>query len=154
MSNTELKRSLVEIKPSQITPTEQQILNFTIIAKPGQTIEDIMEPKAWASISPRVEVWSRVNVIAEDGSYLAELHVTSVSRQWVATTLLSYHDLTEKDKDKPALEVLELHEVKWRGPILKWCLVRKEDDSNISEKMETKEQAGNAKIEYEKALRL
>jgi hypothetical protein len=44
------------------------------------------------------------------------------------------------------------YEVKWRGPHLKFCVVRKSDNSPISERNESKEAALKQKAEYERAL--
>jgi hypothetical protein len=145
------KRKVVDIKPSQFSLTEFQRQSLTIIAKPDQTIEDIMVPGAWATISPKVRPWDAVFVIAEDGSYVAELFVVQVSKLWVRTALIKFTDLSKEDRSEDD-GADDIHFVKWRGPSSKHCVVRKSDNSVISDKHESKEDAHKSMLDYEKAL--
>jgi hypothetical protein len=148
---SEAKKKVVDIKPSQFSLTEFQRQSITIIAKPDQSIDDVMEPGAWATVSPKVRPWDRVDVIAEDGSYIAELFVVQVSKLWVRTALVNFTDLSKEDRSADNGKN-DIHEVKWRGPSAKHCVVRKSDGSVISEKHESKEDAHKSMLDYEKAL--
>lgn len=146
-------KSAVHIAPSQFKQTEFVRQSLTIIAKPGQSIKDIMEPNAWATISPKVRGWDKVEVIAEDGSYVAELFVVQVSKLWVRTALVNFTDLSKEDRaEDDGAE--DDYLVRYRGTIKKWCVVRKEDDSNVAEGLESREDAVKSLLNYEKALSL
>lgn len=145
------KRKAVHIKKSQMKETVFQRQSLTVIADPGQTIEDIMDPNAWATVSPHVSQWAQVHVIAEDGAYIAELFVVQVSKLWVRTVLVNLTDLSKEDRSEDDGSE-DLHFVKYRGTIRKWCVVRKEDDSNVAEGMESREDAVKSMLDYEKAL--
>ena len=145
------KRKVVDIKPSQFSLTEFQRQSITIVAKPEQSIEDVMEPGAWATVSPKVRPWDRIDVIAEDGSYVAELFVVQVSKLWVRTALVNFTDLSKENRSEDDGSD-DLHLVKWRGPSAKFCVMRKADNSVVSEKHESKEDASKSMLDYEKAL--
>lgn len=145
------KKKAVGISKSQFDPAEVHRLHYMIVAKPGQSIEDIMEPTAWATISPMLRPWARVDVIAEDGSYVAELFVVQVSKLWVRTALVNLTDLSGEDQ-KEDDGSNDPYYVKYRGTIKKYCVVRRADDSNVSEGMDSREDASKSLIDYEKAL--
>ena len=90
-------------------------------------------------------------VTGQDGSYLAELFVVQVSKLWVRTALVTFTDLSGEDRAEDD-GADDLHFVKWRGPSSKHCVVRKSDNSVVSEKHESKEDAHKSMLDYEKAL--
>lgn len=145
------KKKVDHIAPSQLKQTDFVRQSLTIVAKEGQSIEDIMEPNSWATISPKVRGWDKVEVIAEDGSYVAELFVVQVSKLWVRTALINFTDLSKEDRAEDDGSNDDYY-AKYRGTIKKWCVVRREDDSNVSEGLESREDAVRSMIDYEKAL--
>ena len=150
-------KSIVQLKPKQLSSTEFSRQSLTVIASPGQTIEEIMEPKAWATLAPSVNTWDKIDVIAEDGAYTAELFVVQSSKLWVRTALVRMTRLDgdeEKAEEKKADEVDAPYFAKFRGPVNKWCVVRREDDSNVSTGNLSREDATKMMVEYEKALTL
>jgi hypothetical protein len=145
------KKGIQEIKPSQLRDTAFVRQNLTVAAKAGQTLEDLLEPKVWASIADKIKPWDRIEVIEEAGAYVAELFVVSTSRQWVRVVPLMYKDLSDGG-ESGIVEDNSDHEVAWRGPHAKWCVVRNSDNSVVSERNESKEAALKQKAEYERAL--
>lgn len=144
-------KSIQEIKPSQLKETPFVRQNWTVMAKPGQTLEDLLEPKVWASIADKIRPWDRIEVIEESGKYVAELFVVSTSRQWIRVAPIMFKDLSDAG-ESGVVEGESGHEVTWRGPHAKWCVVRTSDGSVISERNESKDAALKQKGEYERAL--
>lgn len=140
----------VEIKLSQISETPFVRTAHTVVAKQGQTLEDLLQPNAWAHVATRIKQWDRIEVVSEDNTFMAELFVVAQSRLWLRVVPIFVVDLTETN-DIP--EDDEEYTVKWRGPLMKHCVVRTADDSNVLEKIASKEDALKAKVEYEKTLR-
>jgi len=147
---SEKKRLL--ILSTALNSVEQQHQSLVIITKPGLTVEDYLVPEAYASIAGEIRVWDRIELIAEDGSFVAELFVRAKSRQWVQVELLHLHkfDSTVADGQDESDGIV----IKWRGNIMQWCVVREEDDSNLMDTIESESSAMKLKEEYVKSMGL
>ena len=135
----------INIKPSQLSPPGHMTRQMTVIAAADQTLEDLMEPKAWASVSHQLRIWDSIEVISEDTTWVAKLFVTSITKQWVNVECLFHKELQKTETPDAA----DSYEVKWKGPHLLFCVIRKADGTHVAERL-SKEDAYKQKSEYEK----
>src|SRR5947209_8355484 len=91
------------------------------VANPGEgiTLQDLLRPECWASVTNILRPWSHIEVRAEDGSYYAELLVTGVDRSWAKVEVLNFKELTTKDVALTAATRESKYEIK-HTPGLQW----------------------------------
>ena len=106
-------------------------------ADPGHSIEDLKNPEYWANVSAQMSPWMRVEARAKDGSWMADLVVTSVGRNWARVKVLNYWPLATADVERTETGT---HEVVFRES-KGWSVIRKADRAVLREGEETREQA-------------
>lgn len=89
----------------------------------GTPIEAVMSPAYWAHVSAKMAAWDEIRVIAEDGSYFLELLVRDVGHLYAKVALKA----SPIEFDKEVVEVPQGYEIKWRGPVSKFGVVRGTD---------------------------
>lgn len=99
------------------------------------SFEDLFRPEYWAHVAATVLAGDRIEALAEDMSYFAELLVVDASRNWVKVKLLRKVELTEEEAEP--LVVDEEYEVKWRGN-RRWSVVRRVDGAVLQENLASK----------------
>lgn len=102
----------------------------------GVTVEDMLVPSFWAHVAKQLRAGDRIEVVAKDGAWFAELFVRSASDNGAKVAVLRAVKLTE---EVLAVES-EDYEIKYRGNA-KWSVVRKSDKAVLADGQETKEQA-------------
>ena len=143
------ERVVVPLTPNKVKPAEflRNILAATVPF--GVTVEDVQEGKYWNHIAKALHVSDRIEVVAEDGSFFAELYVTSVMLGRATVKLLRTVDLTEEVK-QPAQES-EL-EVKYRGQISKHTVQFRGTKEIIKDGFGTQAEAQQWLLNYEIGL--
>jgi hypothetical protein len=111
--------------------------------------EDLFAPEYWAHIAVRARPGDFIEVFAEDGSYWAQLIVLSAGRQALSVAEIQRRDLQRGNALPEAGSGVI---VEWKGPHLKYCVLRTKDNERVSEKHESRLQAENAAAEYLKVL--
>lgn len=117
--------------------------------------EDLLDPAYWANVAHKFKPTCRVEVLAEDLSWYAELVVISNSRTWAKMAPLHYVKLTATKK--PAKESDLDHDVKgydisFAGQVKKYRVVRKSDKVEIRDGIPTEEEANIWLKNHVKAL--
>lgn len=138
----------INIKPSQFQPITHSVQRVEVIAEPGQTLEDFLNPRAWATVAQQVRPWALIDVISEDGLFYARLFVKSTTRQTVHVEVLLHKEMDKATKEREYSD----YKVEYLGQVKKWCVVRKEDNSTISDGNEAQEDAMRELAQYEKVI--
>lgn len=115
------------------------VWSLTVVA--GTTIEQVLEPAFLANVASNLTPYDRINVNVDTGEWYAQFLVVSCGRVWAKLVPLVVLDLTTKDDDQLEGEAFEKFIVQYRGPHLKFCVVRKEDKEPIKEKCQSKAEA-------------
>jgi hypothetical protein len=102
------------------------------------TFEDMLSPAYWSHVARTLKQGDRIEVLADDFSYFAELIVTSTADTEANVAVLRKVELGEA-KASPKAETDEC-EVTHRGTA-GWSVIRKSDKTVLFEKGETKAQA-------------
>lgn len=142
-----LNKREVSIHPSRMRLAEYDRQEWTVNAELGTSLEDVLLPSYWAHMAEQMKQYDHIEVRIDDGSWVAFLLVTSCDRTWAKVKMLSKIDL---DDDMSTPITSKLHEVKWRGPQLKFSVIRLSDNKVIKEGIGDKLEAYRWMQEYER----
>lgn len=117
--------------------------------------EDLLKPECWAHVAQLLRPGYRIEVLAEDGSYFAELLVVSAGRLWAKVAVLRKIDLTEAVGEAPAQGADTVMSIMWSGPHSKFRVIRQNASGGkdvMRDGFETREEASVWMAEHIKAL--
>lgn len=106
--------------------------------------EDLLAPEYWAHVSAMLKPWDRIEVRANDGSWLAELLVLESARNWARVHILNAYKLTTTDMAMTQAEIRGKYadfRIEHMGPHEKWCVIRRSDNQKIHEGAENNDSA-------------
>lgn len=112
------------LAPRLLSFAESARLQYRADIPPGVSLDRVMQPDFWAHVGLKLQHGTRVECLAQDGSWFAELMVRKSTPESCHMWLLSSVDLTaqvEQERPAPAEYV-----VAWGGP-QKWRIVRVSD---------------------------
>ncbi len=132
-------RRAVVVDPQRMQSAEYVRRDWVCTAEEGTTIDDILDPGYWAHIAGKLTIYDRIEVRIDSGEYLLELLVKQTGKNWAQMALLHHHDLVGKVITGAA--TAEEFEPVFKGPLRKWCVMRKSDGALLEEKLEGKAQA-------------
>jgi hypothetical protein len=104
--------------------------DWVIDAAAGTTVEDVLDPQYLAHLAPKIERYSRIEVLVESGEWMLDLLVMGVGRNWVKTRLLKKHEL---EPVAETLETAERYTVEYKGAHRKHAVIRKADQQVIQD---------------------
>ena len=139
MSNTAVDiRTNRSVQLTDPRMKEQDFLRvwWVVTAQAGTTKEDIQKPEFWTQVAIKLKPYNRVDVQSDDGAFFAEYLVLSCDKTYANVKLLNWTDL-HAVVEQP----LEDFYPKWRGPHLKWSVIRSSDKEAIKEGFDTKDAA-------------
>lgn len=91
---------------------------FRVTPEIGTPPAALLDPHYWAHVSAKLSVGNIIEVMAEDGSYFAELLVRDVGNLYAKVAFKSPVTVFSKDEDvQPAPAG---YDVRWRGPKCKF----------------------------------
>lgn len=122
--------------------------DFVVTAEIGTTIEQVMKPEFWANTAGKFNLFDHVEVRCEDGSWVADFLVLGAGRNWARLHLKAEYKLSTSEA---ALTVTPKHTVKFRGPHLKWSVIRVSDGQPVMDKLENEAAASRWMIEHERS---
>lgn len=100
---------------------------WTVFPPPGTVFEDLLDRKFWAHVAGKVKETDIVFVIAEDGSWIAEMYCAAAYGQALDLRALPGYPLkveNSRTTDSP----YSLYEIKYAGPVHKWQVSLKDGD--------------------------
>lgn len=118
----------ITLDPARMQLSEYLRNDWVVTAEQGTTPADIVNPAYFAHMAQQMKPYDHVEVRIDDGSWLAELIVLQVERNWVLVKVLAFHELADNRGQDTAPSV---YETAWKGPHLKWSVLRKSDSENI-----------------------
>jgi hypothetical protein len=150
-----------KIQLSRLQKKNHFSVEWVITCEYGTLVKDLLRPEFYCNIANKINKNDTIRAIFEDGSYLVDLLVIEVDKQnitpvWIKPIITNLIDI-EKSKQFSLDAVKEPKEqkkqddnidfedpnviIKFRGPIIKWSVLRKSDKAVLREKIESKEQA-------------
>lgn len=136
------------LHPSHFFSAETRRNVWSVVPVFGTDYKSLLMPTYWSNVARRLRPGDLIEVTAEDGSYFAQLFVLAAEDKAAAVAQLSYTELHTVEMPDAA----DGFEVRWGGPIVKWCAVRMKDHQRVIEKMDTKAAANDALTKYLQAL--
>jgi hypothetical protein len=122
----------------RLTPIEHARRELFAEIPEGVTLEDILRPEFWSHYARDFKPMDLVEAFCEDGSWEASLRVMLVTDVEVK---MSLRWEVRHDKVAPEEEKTETHEIKWKGPAMRFAVVRKDTGEVIKDHLYPKSQA-------------
>lgn len=157
MSEAVKKNRAVVASIGNLKPAEAQRNVWVLDAPEGTIEEDLKDTGFWSFISYRLRPFDRLEIRANDGSWLIDAIVIMCDRTWAKIKILNKYNLAPNEKSMQdeiaqAEEKSSKHSVKWRGPAHRWSVIRNSDETVVKENCESKADAEKWIREHEKAF--
>lgn len=145
MEAVAIKKQSHVLMPERFALVEEKQAQFVVDIPANVTLQDVIEPGFWAHVAEQMHPLDEIKVRAEDGSWIAYLVVAWCERNYAYVVLDRKIDLNVS-KEAPVNSVK--HRVDWKGPHMKYCVIRNSDNKMLREG-ETKDGATRWLREYE-----
>lgn len=139
------KKQAQVLMPDRFGLVGQKQNMFVVDLPFGVTEEDFMDPGYWAHVADQMQPLDEIKVRAEDGSFVVYLLVAWCERNFAKVVFDRRVECTVS-KEAPVNSVK--HRVEWKGPHMKFCVIRNSDSSVLREG-ETKDGAARWLREFE-----
>ncbi len=136
----EKPKASVMLSPGRRQPFTHRNQIHNITAEENTPFDAVMDPQFYAHIAPNLRMYDEIRVTTDDGAYYARLLVLAVGQTWAKVRKLEFVDLMGSESDTPA-DPMNQYYVKFRGPVLKWSMLRRSDNAVIREGMDTRGEA-------------
>jgi hypothetical protein len=94
-----------------------------VILPQGVPYDWVLDPFFWSHVAKnRLVPFDEIQILPEDGSWIAEFYVVQVGDNWARLALKSkteLHSSSEEAEDLP-----KGYELKWGGPVIGWSVLR------------------------------
>jgi hypothetical protein len=144
------KKRAVVLDPQRMQTAEYVRRDWVCTAEEGTTVDDVLDPSYWVHVSGGLTMYDRIEVRIDSGEYLLELLVKQAGRNWAQVALLHHHDLAGKVTTGEA--VTDEFDPLFKGPLRKWCAMRKSDGAVMQDKLESKALALEWISSYERTI--
>ena len=143
------RKSMPVLMPERFGLAEDMRHDFVANIPMGVTLEDVLEPSYWAHMAEMMVPLDHIEVRAEDGSWVAFLIVQFCERNY-ARVVLDRIVKMSPDTEVPVASIK--HRVEWKGPQLKYCVIRVADSQILKREVKTKEEANAWLLEHERTV--
>lgn len=143
------KKSIPVLMPERIGLSEDKRHDWVVDLPMTVTLEEALEPSFWAHVSAQMEPLDHIEVRSEDGSWVAFLIVSFCERNY-AKVVLDRQVKLDDNQEVPLATVK--HKVEWKGPHLRFCVIRIADAALLQQGMRDKQAAYQWMTEHEKTL--
>lgn len=139
---TKLRR-VEQLAPVRMQDAEFGRMEKVCVAHENTLPQDLLRQDYWAHVAQDLRPWARIEVRANDGTWLWEGVVLEAGRNWANVRELHLHQFTTKDMAQTNAAIQAEYagmpyEVRYRGEFELWSVVRKSDDAVMHEKEATK----------------
>lgn len=117
---------MTQLTPNRLHFAEHRRNVFVVVPEHGTPYEELLKEGYWAHVSAKMKPWDQIEVHAEDGSYYAKLVVQDAGRLYAKVAQLQFVKLDAIEVTEGGMMANGL-EVAWKGPQLKWCVLRGKD---------------------------
>ena len=131
-----VKRSVM-LGPGQFKQLEVLNNHWQAYAPEGCQIDDLKKTEFWSIWAAKLKPFDRIDVIADDGAWLAECLVIQAAKNWAQIYIRRVDKLIEPVK----VEDNATFKVEYKGPKKLWCVIRRSDAAMIKESLPTQLEA-------------
>lgn len=104
----------------------------------GVLVEDVVRPSFWKHYAKQLKINDTICALWEDGSQEVDLRVRHVANGEVRAVIR--HHIVYDEVDEADLST-DAHEVVWKGPSAKWCVINKDTKAVVKDKINSKVEA-------------
>jgi len=144
-----VKKEQPVIMPDRVGLAEHKRHDWVVDVPLGVTVEQATEPAFWAHVAAQMDPLDHIELRAEDGSWVAYMIVAYCERNYAKVVLDRVVKL-EANHEIPMAS--RKHSVEWKGPHLKWSVIRMSDREVLKSGMSSKGEAANWMTEHEKTI--
>ena len=135
--------------PSRMLTAEYSRQDFVANAEVAHTVEDLLQPSYWSHMASQLNAYDHIEVRSDDGSWLVELLVTEVGKNYAKVIIRHKYDLVGAVEPSA---VSATHEVKFMGPQKKHVVIRLSDGQSIKEGISKRDEAEAWLKDYERTI--
>jgi hypothetical protein len=140
------KEQVKRVKPTSLQMSEHAFARYSVVAPVGWTIEDLLDPEAWAHVAHKLEKTQLTNepdrsgaiieVRTEDHAFYAELYVRAVRKMALDVDVIQFKPLGPQTEKKTAG-----FDVRWNVGARSFEVIRQSDKEVVARALPKKEDA-------------
>ena len=109
---------------------------WRVVAEEGTTLAEVCKPIFWAHVAHTMARFDKIEILADDETWYAELMVRDCGRGFASTVVLSHIEFDANEGDKPVSA--EGFEIGWKGVKRRFVVIREADRTLVKEELPTK----------------
>lgn len=115
--------------PNRVQMAENGRNTFLFTAESGAQKEDFLRPEFWGLVSKSFRPYDHVEIRIDDATFWGEYLVLASDRTWA-----KLHPLREIALPSATVDDIDPdYKIEWKGPHLKYCVIRVSDASVVHE---------------------
>jgi hypothetical protein len=117
-------------------------------AEHGTNIAEVLQPSYWAHVADKLRPYDRIEVRVDGASGCSNCsccRLTAAGLRCASCTAMTWRPVEE-------VPTAIKHKVEWKGPQLKWCVIRQSDNEIIFKGITDKGQAQHEAERHERML--
>jgi hypothetical protein len=123
------KREAGMIVPNRVQMAEHGRNHFVATAPSGAQPEDFLKAEYWGMVSKTMKPYDLVEVRTDEGTFWGLYIILASDRTWARL-----HPLLEvRLPSAEAQEISKDYKIEWKGPHMKYCVIRLSDSSAVHE---------------------
>ncbi len=135
------------LMPDKIGLAEHKRNDWVVDIDPRLTIDEILEPAFWAHTAAALNPLDKIEARWEDGSRIVHMRVRFCERNYAKVKVVSVEELGSVISDIP--EPSKKHRVEWKGPMMRFAVIRLSDSEVVSKGHKTREEAAKWVVDHE-----
>lgn len=150
MSNQEAPKKFGKRLPEKrFQLKEQAIVEWFAVLEAGTDYNEVFDSAFWAHVAgPKIRLNDEITVTNDEMSFNAVLKVVACGPNWAKVEELYK---TEYAKFEAPIETAG-YEAQWKGPALKWCVIRLSDKKIVQQELGSKSDAQQAALDFHKRV--
>jgi hypothetical protein len=127
---------------------------YQCIAEEAHSPDDAKTSEYWSHVASarQLRVHDVFEVRSEDGQWAVDLTVSAIGNKSCRVRVLREWTADDYGADAAEESPVDGVIVVWKGPALKWCIIRGSDKAMIKDGLPSKKDATREAIEYEKLV--
>lgn len=142
-------KKIFKAGPASIAQADHKRVIWRHTAPIGAKLEDVLQPIYFCNVAKKLTELSKIEVVAEDGSWYAELLIVCVMSASTKLQVLNFIELITVNRQ---FFENDIHKIEWLGPDGKFTIIRKSDSAKIISGFPNIIEAQKWLIDHEKAL--
>ncbi len=121
----------MKVFAGMLAQREFAAIDFVIDVEAGVTPEDLLNGAFWGGVAQNLKPFNRIEVRADDGTWMCELLVLTASRAWASVKVLQHYNLSTVDVEETEAEAAEPFFYQYKGRTLGHCVIRRSDSEIV-----------------------